>query len=91
MQPSNIVKRLISHFGTQAKFGEAMGVKQGTVNGWLHGKHGISEVNALKIEKLTHGKFKAYELCPKLAEFAEQLKSPKRELGADSSTKRKSK
>lgn len=77
MQQSKVIKRLIAHFGTQVKFSEALGVKQGTVHGWLHSKHGISEVNALKIEKLTHGKFKAYELCPKLAEFADQLKTPK--------------
>ena len=73
MQQRQTVKRLIEYFGTQVKFGQALGVKQGTVNGWLHGKHGISELNALKIEKLTHGKFKAYELCPKLAEFKDHL------------------
>lgn len=66
----DIVTKLIEHFGgTQEKLASALNVKQGTVTGWLNKKHGIGESNALKIEKLTQGKFKAIELCPRLAEL----------------------
>lgn len=66
---SLIVQDLIKSFGSQTKLAEALNIKQGTVTGWLYKKHGISERNALKIEKMTGGKFKAVELCPRLAEI----------------------
>ncbi|MGY3728037.1 MULTISPECIES: Cro/CI family transcriptional regulator [Cobetia] len=62
----NIFERLVDHFGTQAKAAEELGVYQGTVSGWVRGKHGMSPVLALRAEKLTRGKFKAKKLCPSL-------------------------
>lgn len=82
-------KRLAKGYKTQKALADALDCSQPLVWKWLNGKATMSAHLAFKAEKLTHGKFKAYELCPKLAEFAEQLKSPKRELGADSPTKRK--
>lgn len=71
---SQTVKNLINYFGgTQEKLALAIQVKQGTITAWLNNKHGISEKNALKIEKLTNGEFKAVDLCPRLAEI-ENLK-----------------
>ncbi|WP_342446948.1 transcriptional regulator [Cobetia amphilecti] len=62
----NIFERLVDHFGTQAKAADALGVYQGTVSGWVRGKHGMSPVLALRAERLTLGKFKAEKLCPPL-------------------------
>lgn len=73
MKKQNIsVKKLITYFGNQEKTAERMKVAQPTVSGWLTGKHGIDEFNALKAEKLTQGEIKAVDLCPKLAELDSQ-------------------
>lgn len=65
------IQRLVAYFGgTQAATAKALDVGQPTVFAWLAGKHGISPYMALKIEKITEGKFKAVDLCPKLAEVA---------------------
>lgn len=66
-------KSLIDFFGNQVKTAQALQVTQPSVNAWLKGKTKMSATVAIKAEKLTHGKFKAYELCPKLAEFKEHL------------------
>jgi len=58
------IERLIKHFGTQESAAEALGVKQGTVSGWVRGKHGVSPAVALRAERLTDGRFTAAELCP---------------------------
>ena len=62
------VKDLIAIFGTQKKLGETLGVKQGTITAWLNLRHGVSERNALKAERITNGQVKAVDLCPSLAE-----------------------
>jgi len=64
------ITRLIKHFGTQERTATALGVKQGTVSGWSTGRHGISEVHAMKAEHLTGGAIKAVELCPRLSAVA---------------------
>ncbi|OOR83900.1 transcriptional regulator [Moraxella canis] len=69
MKKSAIIEKLISEFGSQTKLAKAIGVEQGTVTGWLYQKHGVKELNALKIEKITNGKFRAVDLCPRLAEL----------------------
>lgn len=61
-----IFEKLVSHFGNQVKAAEALGVKQGTVSGWVSGKHGMSAVTAIRAERVTQGAFKAEELCPDL-------------------------
>ena len=62
----SIFKELVSHFGTQDKTAERLGVDQGTVSGWVRGKHGMSAVTALRAEAETNGTFKAVDLCPDL-------------------------
>ena len=65
------IKRLVAYFGgTETLTADAVGVRQPTVNAWLNGRHGISAITALKIERMTGGKFKASDLCPQLAEVA---------------------
>lgn len=62
----SIFQELVSHFGTQTKTAEKLGVDQGTVSGWVRSKHGMSAVTALRAEAETEGKFKAVDLCPAL-------------------------
>ncbi len=68
-QQNTAILELIQQFGGQIKLGKKVGVSQGTITGWLNQKHGISGTNAMKIEKLTNGKFRAIDLCPRLAEI----------------------
>ena len=75
MSQNLIIANLIAEFGGQVKLAKKIGVEQGTITGWLNKKHGMRESNALKIEKITNGKFKAVDLCPRLAEI-EQIKTP---------------
>lgn len=65
-QQDRNVKRLIDFFGGQIETAKALGVKQPAVSGWLNCEHGMTEINALKAEKLTNGEIKATDLCPKL-------------------------
>lgn len=69
MKKNQKIADLIARFGGQVKLAEMLKVSQGTVTGWLNMKHGINSINALKIEKLTAGEFKAVDLCPRLAEI----------------------
>ena len=62
MNTHNIYQELVKHFGGQVKTAEALGCKQGTVSGWVRGKHGVSGKYAIKAEQLTNGKFKAADL-----------------------------
>ncbi|WP_349569439.1 transcriptional regulator [Azotobacter salinestris] len=61
---------LVEHFGTQTKTAKALGVEQGTVSGWIRGRHRMSPVAALRAERKTKGKFKAVDLCPDLLKVA---------------------
>ncbi|MCW1937549.1 helix-turn-helix domain-containing protein [Pseudomonas sp. MDMC_285] len=63
-------ERLVAHFKSQENTATALGVKQGTVSGWITGKHGMSAVTALRAERVTGGAFKAHELCPALLAVA---------------------
>lgn len=65
-----IFKALVEFFGTQQKTAEALRVDQGTVSGWVRGRHGMSPVTALKAEAVTAGKFQATDLCPDLLRAA---------------------
>jgi DNA-binding transcriptional regulator YdaS (Cro superfamily) len=67
---SSPISRLVKFFGTQERTADALGVKQASVSGWVSGKHGISELHAIKAEAVTGGAIKAIELCPRLAEAA---------------------
>lgn len=62
------ISRLIKFFGTQERTAQALGVSQASVSGWAGGKHGMSELHALKAERLTSGAVKATELCSRLAD-----------------------
>jgi DNA-binding transcriptional regulator YdaS (Cro superfamily) len=64
------IRRLIEHFGSQQSTATALGVKQGTVSGWVRNVHGISAEVALRAEILTHGEIKAVELRPSLTGVA---------------------
>lgn len=61
---SSPVQRLIDHFGSQQATADALGVKQGTVSGWVRSVHGISAEVAIRAEIVTRGAVKAVELRP---------------------------
>lgn len=63
------ISEVIAHFGTQGKTAQALGCSQTTIFKWLHGKMNITPIYAIKVEKITNGKFKATDLCPKLKEL----------------------
>lgn len=73
MNYTNAYKQLAERYGTQQALANALNCSQPLVWKWLNGKATMSAHLAIKAEKLTQGKFKAYELCPKLAEFKEHL------------------
>lgn len=62
-----IYERLVDHFGGQVKTAAILGVKQGSVSGWVSGRHGMGAVTALRAEAQTSGKFLAVDLCPALS------------------------
>lgn len=68
-------QEVVNYFGNQVRTADKIGVKQPSVHAWLSGKAKMSSENALKVENLTNGKFKAVDLCPRLAEI-EQIKTP---------------
>lgn len=61
---------LVKHFGSQAATAAALGVKQGTVSGWVRGLHGCTAEVALKAEYVTGGAIKASDLRPSLSNIA---------------------
>lgn len=69
MSKNPIIEQLIQDFGSQQKLATAVNVKQATVTAWLHQKHGITALNALKIEAITQGKYQAVDLCPQLKQI----------------------
>lgn len=68
---SKPVQDLINYFGGQKEAAKALGLTQGTITGWLRKKHGVSPVNATKVEVATKRYIKASDLCPALLEIEE--------------------
>lgn len=64
-----IYRQVMEHYGTQQKMADAIGCSQTLVWRWLNGKATMPTHFALKVEKITGGKFKAVDLCPRLAEI----------------------
>ncbi|TCQ94093.1 Cro/CI family transcriptional regulator [Pseudomonas sp. JUb52] len=61
--------RLVKFFGSQELTAKALGVKQGTVSGWVRGVHGCTALVALRAEVATGGAIKARDLCPGIPEL----------------------
>jgi len=58
------IQDLIDYFGgTEKALAEAIGVSQPTVHAWKTGKHGVSLEKALRIERLTNGRFPVESFC----------------------------
>lgn len=72
----NIFEQLVGHFGGQVKTAAALGVEQGTVSGWVRGRHGMSPIAALKAERATGGAFKAEDLCTSLRSVGSPAPNP---------------
>lgn len=74
MKDNQIIDDVIKFFGSQTKLATSLGLKQPAVSNWRNNRNGIGQINAQKIEIITNGKFKAIDLCPRLAEI-EKLKT----------------
>jgi DNA-binding transcriptional regulator YdaS (Cro superfamily) len=55
-----VYHKIISHFGTQAALARALGVSRVAVTLWK--TEGIPSHQAIKIERITGGKFKAVDI-----------------------------
>ncbi|WP_336016563.1 YdaS family helix-turn-helix protein [Acinetobacter pittii] len=65
----SIYEKLVEFLGGQTKTAKVLLIKQPSVNAWLKGKSLMSEVVAMRAQRVTNGRFKAKELCPALKEF----------------------
>lgn len=65
----NIYKDLVDFLGGQTKTAKTLKIKQPSVFAWISGKSKMSAHTATLAEKLTQGKFRAVDLCPRLAEI----------------------
>ncbi|HAI34889.1 MAG TPA: hypothetical protein DEQ58_03940 [Alcanivorax sp.] len=61
---ANIYHDLVKHFGTQKAAGEALGVDQSTVSGWVRGAFKMSPSIAVRAERATDRRFTRRDLCP---------------------------
>jgi DNA-binding transcriptional regulator YdaS (Cro superfamily) len=55
-----IIQKLIEHFGSKAEMARQLGIERQNVTYWLN--EGVPAIQAVKIEMITNGKFKAVEL-----------------------------
>lgn len=62
----NSFEKLVEHFGSQTAAATALGVKQGTVSGWVRGLHGCAAEVAMRAEIITKGAIKARDLRPSI-------------------------
>lgn len=68
-------KALSELFETQQAMADALGCSQPLVWKLINGKVYMSAHIAIRAEYVTNGKFKAVDLCPRLAEI-EKMKAP---------------
>lgn len=67
---TNSFEKLVEHFGSQTATAAALGVKQGTVSGWVRGLHGCAAEVAMRAEIITNGAIKARDLRPSIPQQA---------------------
>lgn len=70
----NIIEQVIEHFGSGAALSRQLGTSEALVSQVRNGQYTLSIDNALKIEELTYGKFKAESLCERLHDILWQLR-----------------
>ncbi|MBK0062176.1 MULTISPECIES: YdaS family helix-turn-helix protein [unclassified Acinetobacter] len=64
-----IYQNLVEYFGGQDAAAKALNVSQSNISGYTSGRWNMSAKVAIRAEKATEGKFKAFDLCPALKEF----------------------
>ncbi|WP_223535340.1 transcriptional regulator [Pseudomonas sp. GL-B-16] len=67
---NNSFEKLVEHFGSQTATATALGVKQGSVSGWVRGLHGCTAEVAMRAEIITKGAIKARDLRPSIPQQA---------------------
>jgi DNA-binding transcriptional regulator YdaS (Cro superfamily) len=58
---TKVLKELVAYFGSQEKTAIALNIGQSAVSHWLTGRATMSILTAITIEKVTQGKFKAWQ------------------------------
>lgn len=58
------VQKALSHFRSQAAFAEALGVTQGLVWQWLHGRRKVAPHHCRRIAELTQHAVTVHDLRP---------------------------
>jgi len=56
------IKRVIKHFGSKAKLARALGIQRSNITLWLSGAKNIPPKQAINIERITDGEFKAVDI-----------------------------
>ena len=69
MNKTQIYQEVVDYFGDQTKTAALLSVKQPTASGWVNGKHKMSAGVALRVERLSGGKFLASQLCDDLIDM----------------------
>jgi DNA-binding transcriptional regulator YdaS (Cro superfamily) len=57
-----VIERVIKHFGSKAKLARALGIQRSNITLWLSGAKNIPPKQAIEIEKITDGQFKAVDI-----------------------------
>jgi DNA-binding transcriptional regulator YdaS (Cro superfamily) len=60
MDNENTIKELVEHFGSKAEMARRLGIERQNITYWSN--EGVPAIQAVKIEMLTNGKFKAVDL-----------------------------
>lgn len=56
------IERVIKHFGSKAKLARALGIQRSNITLWLSGAKNIPPKQAINIERITSGEFKAVDI-----------------------------
>lgn len=60
MSNETIISELVEHFGSKAEMARKLGIERQNITYWSN--EGVPAIQAVKIEMLTDGKFKAVDL-----------------------------
>ena len=63
------IERAVKIVGGQAVLATQLGVSQATVSKWLRRLNAVRLENALEIERVTHGRVRAFEIRPDLERY----------------------
>lgn len=60
MENEKTIQKLVEHFGSKSELARQLGIERQNIAYWI--KEGVPAIQAVKIEMMTNGKFKAIDL-----------------------------